>query len=113
MFTEYLNTGFSVVTLTLPTNVAVQTHHRREQLRFMCFHGDLNAQISLFCLRLDINIQSEIIMTVSKLPLQFSQSSLSHVTLERAPIFTLAYTPTYMLWSRQEDEVIQCSVVAK
>lgn len=65
----------------------------------MCVHSDLDAQIPLLCLTLDVNSQSEIILTASKLLLPFSQSSISHLLLDEALIFTRTHT----LLLREED----------
>lgn len=68
----------------------------------MCIHSDLNVQTPLICHNLNRNSQSEIIVTVVKLPLPFSQSSHPHLHSGRVPIFT----PTLPLysWGRKMEE---------
>lgn len=53
---------------------------KQKYMRFMCLQSDLNAQIAPFCLLLDANSQSEIIMTESKLPLHLLTYSSGQAT---------------------------------
>ena len=80
----------------------------KKTLRFMCIHSDFNVQTPLICHNLDRNSQSEIIVTVGKLLLPFSQSSHPHTLGQGTNINT--HTPTVLF--RQEDGGILCAAVA-